>query len=618
MNLSEETLRTLASHVSGSTRPVSTSPASHPVGRGARMWTFATTSLSLALAGCGGGAGVDVGSSSSAVTGSSGTGPDFCASVGGSNLGSEYANVYTCGPVRTFQCVEYIARYFHNIFDLSSAGIDYGRNAASILHGRYPQYGLGSPGAGRLPAPGDIISLWGPSTSDAYGHTGVVAAVAVSAEGTGKVTFYAQNGTVNGVDSITVTRWTLSYGKPGTKYYYDQFNWLELRAAAPPPPPPEVALVGDFNGDGKADVLVRGGPGWDTTPVFFSEGNGTFKFSNALDPAKTIFNYTGATSYVGDFNGDGKADVVLKNGPGWDTTPVYFSKGDGTFGFSNAHDPSGDIFNYAGAQNLIGDFNGDGKMDIVMKSINWDTTPVFLSNGDGTFQFKNAPDPAKTIFNDTGAQSFVGDFDGDGKADVVLKYGAGWDTTPVYLSNGDGTFRVSSAPDPSKGIFNYAGAQSFVGDFNGDGKTDILMKAPGWDTTPVFFSNGDGSFRYTNAHDPSGDIFDYTEAETFVGDFNGDGRDDILMRFAGWDTTPIFVSNGDGTFQFVNAPDPSRAIFNFTVASSLLGDFNGDGELDVVVRGGPGWDTTPVFLSTGSAFTFSNASDPSGGIFNVR
>jgi hypothetical protein len=607
-----------------STRPLSTYPprASRRAGR----WALVTTSLSLALAGCGAGAGADVGSSSSAVSGSTGTGPDFCASVGGFNIGTvvggrtiytEYDNVYTCGPKETFQCVEYVARYFHNIFGFSSAGIDYGRNAASILHGKYPQYGLGSPGAGQLPTPGDIISLWGPPSSDAYGHTGVVVAVAVNAAGTGNITFYAQNGTASGVDSIAVTGWRLSYGKPGSVYYYDQFNWLELRVPAPPPPPPEVALVGDFNGDGKADVLVRGGPGWDTTPVFFSEGNGTFQFSNAPDPAKTIFNDSGATSFVGDFNGDGKADVLLKNSPGWKTTPVYFSNGDGTFLFSDAANPSGDIFNYAGAENLIGDFNGDGKTDVVMRSLNWDTTPVFFSNGDGTFQFTNAPDPVKTIFNDMGATSFVGDFNGDGKADVLLKNGSGWDTTPVYFSNGDGTFRFSDAADPSRGIFNYAGAQSFVGDFNGDGKADILMKASGWKTTPVFFSNGDGTFRYSNAADVSGDIFDYTQAETLIGDFNGDGKDDLLMRLAGWDTTPLFLSNGDGTFQFVNALDPSRSIFNFTVASALLGDFNGDGKLDTVVRGGPGWNTTPVFLSTGSAFTYTDAPDPSGGIFNL-
>jgi hypothetical protein len=210
--------------------------------RGSASGVLAATSLSVALAACGGGSpGTDVGSSSDALSGpTSGLGPGYCAAdiKGGYRLGSSYADVYTCGPLVTFQCVEYVARYFHNVYKLSASGIDYGLHAASILHGRYPQYGLGSPGPGRLPAPGDIISLWGPSTSDAYGHTGVVAAVSVNAAGNGTITFYAENGTSNGVDHIQVTSWRLTYEKPGNPFYYDQFNWLELGSSSSPPPPP--------------------------------------------------------------------------------------------------------------------------------------------------------------------------------------------------------------------------------------------------------------------------------------------------------------------------------------------------------------------------------------------
>jgi hypothetical protein len=596
--------------------------------RHASAWSF--VALPLALASCGGGPGESIATTSAATTVNSGVGPGYCSAHGGYELGTSYANVYTCGPDGTFQCVEYVARYFHNVFGLPAQGsgwaIDYGKNAASILHGKYPQFGLGTPGPGQLPAPGDILSLWGPATSDSAGHTAVVAAVNVNAGGTGTITIYDENdGNDHGKSSVQVSGWRLSFGSPpGSKYYYDQFNWLELTAPASAPPA-LVTLIGDFDGDGKSDVVLRGHPGWDTTPVFFSEGSGTFRYTNALDPAASIFNYTGALSYIGDFDGDGKSDVILGGVVGWDTTPVYFSNGDGSFRFTNAADPAGSVFNARPASGVtsvatfVGDFDGDGKTDAVVKGgPAWDTTPVYLSNGDGSFRFVHAPDPSGGIFNYGGGETLMGDFDGDGKADLLMKNGPGWDTTPVFFSKGDGTFRYTNARDASGGIFNYAGDQSFVGDFDGDGKADILVRGhAGWDTTPVFFSNGDGTFRFSNALDPSVSIFNYTGAETFIGDFNGDGKADVLLRASGWDTTPLFLSNGDGTFQFVNNLDAARTIFNDLGASAFLGDFNGDRKLDVVLRGVSGWDTTPVFFSTGTAFTFHDALDPSGGIFNV-
>jgi FG-GAP-like repeat len=344
-------------------------------------------------------------------------------------------------------------------------------------------------------------------------------------------------------------------------------------APAPPPVPACVAGgVADFDGDGKSDVLVRGVSGWDTTPVFFSKGDGSLTFSNDADPSKTIFNAPGSRAFVGDFNGDGKTDVLVKGVSGWDTTPVFFSNGDGTFRYSNAADPTKTVFNTQGAQALVGDIDGDGKADVVLKNgSGWYTTPVFLSNGDGTFTYRGGDDPAKAVFNDAAAQSFIGDFNGDGRSDVLLRGVSGWDTTPVYLSNGDGTFTFSNAADTTKTLFNLPSAQAFIGDFDGDGKTDVLVKGvAGWDTTPVFFSSGDGTFRFSNAADPSKTIFNFVGAETLLGDFDGDGKTDVLLKNgAGWSTTPMFLSRGDGTFSYADDSNTGGTIFNLSGASSL-------------------------------------------------
>src|SRR5262249_52766860 len=97
-----------------------------------------------------------------------------------------------------------------------------------------------------------------------------------------------------------------------------------------------TALVGDFNGDGRADIALVGGPGWTTLPMAFSNGDGNFGVTNN---SASQFEYwpsqPGVTVLVGDFNGDGKADIALVGGAGLYPTPVAFSNGDGIFNIPN-------------------------------------------------------------------------------------------------------------------------------------------------------------------------------------------------------------------------------------------------------------------------------------------
>jgi hypothetical protein len=189
----------------------------------------------------------------------------------------------------------------------------------------------------------------------------------------------------------------------------------------------------------------------------------------------------------------------------------------------------------------------------------------------------------------------VGDFNGDGKLDLITANTAGNDVS-VLLGNGDGTFQ---APLHSPvGLFPSAIA---VGDFNHDGKLDIAVgggsSGVGTHELWVLLGNGDGTFQA-----PLGNTM--TDYQYFVvaGDFNGDGNLDLVTGSS--TDTWILLGNGNGTFQ------QAVLIGNGDVGpygnSAAVGDIDGDGKLDLAIANSghqvnnniPG--TVTILLGTGA------------------
>ncbi|WP_020470431.1 FG-GAP repeat domain-containing protein [Zavarzinella formosa] len=326
--------------------------------------------------------------------------------------------------------------------------------------------------------------------------------------------------------------------------------------------PPTSLIMADLNGDGTLD-LVTVNKSDDSVTVLLGSGTGSFKVSGTFAAG------SGAMAVAaGDLNGDGHVDLAVADNK---TNTVTVLLGDGKGKFT-----SGGTITVGNNPTsvVVDDFNGDHHPDIATVSGSYGYLDINLNNGDGTF--------AAAVNHTTGFNAgtvIVGDFNGDHQPDlaVACAYPSN-DGVSILLGNGDGTFQTFHKYD----VGGQTPAAIVVADLNGDGFQDIVTANSQFANNSVSFlpGVGDGTFGtasvYTAGESPEG---------VAVGDFNGDGVTDVVTADKGTPvgsgapigTVTMLLGNGDGTL--VATPD----LVSDSPGPIIATDLTGDGIPDLAV-----------------------------------
>jgi len=344
-----------------------------------------------------------------------------------------------------------------------------------------------------------------------------------------------------------------------------------------PGPEETSTVVGDFNGDGIPDIAMCDGLFYGVGfYVLLGNGDGTFR-----KLPETVVNFEVGTLAVGDFNGDGKADLLALNDG---VVYVLLGNGDGTFTQKASY-----IVPELQQDNVVvNDLNHDGKLDMAI--LTHAGVYTLLGNGDGTFKYPGLLS-TQLVFGGSGLA--LANLNNDGNADLAASDAI---TQQIYLltGNGDGTFTYQSSLSTS-----FVPGTVLAGDLNGDGIDDIVSSNeadPASSSLQVNLSDGKGGWSKVSTY--AGGLGPVSGT---LADLNGDGKLDIISSATLSNQEVVLLNNGDGSF---GAP---LYLSTFPAAGApqtpVVADFNRDGKPDIAVGGVylevAGLTSLAVFLNTG-------------------
>ncbi|MBB4904977.1 N-acetylmuramoyl-L-alanine amidase [Actinophytocola algeriensis] len=349
--------------------------------------------------------------------------------------------------------------------------------------------------------------------------------------------------------SAALTKWLCErHGLPKTRQFIQGHNQIPGNDHTDPGPHWNwdyyMSLVGsggsagvhtgsstDFNGDGRDDIVAFNQGTLGDVYVALSNGAG---FAGTSVKWHEFFAPGGETPLTGDFNGDGKDDVVTFTHGSLNDVYVALSNGSSFGAGVKWHD----WFALGGEVPAVGDVNGDGRDDIITFTRN-NLADVYVALSTGTSFVASAK--WHDYFGLAGEVPGVGDVNGDGKDDIVV-FNQGT-LADVYVATSTGT-GFSGTSVKWHDYFSVAGEAPRIGDVNGDGKDDIVTFTLNA-AADVYVATSTGT-GFTGTTVKWNDFFGLGAEFPYTGDATGDGKDDILT-FTKGSLNDVFVGASTGT-----------------------------------------------------------------------
>ncbi len=381
-------------------------------------------------------------------------------------------------------------------------------------------------------------------------------------------------------------------------------------------------FTGDVNGDGMADMIVtrRLSTGYRAIDTYLGQSDG--KYNTVVTTNYTqAYNYADP-AFTGDVNGDGMTDLIVHTALGGKRyLLVYTGKSDGSFKSASLCATIDDHDYYTTkAKFFVADANGDGNDDFIVHTKNSSGKRVNLTYLAEVVSTVTTFSTTASTFTSTNEYKvdpvFVGDFNGDGKADMVVPHANSSGKRCLLVYKGQ-----SSAPYFAAGVkYNSSKnhdplqwpCQYFVNDVNGDGKDDLIVhwkNANGKRNNLVY--KGGSSGLTTEAVATAATSNNYVAGDQiFVGDINGDGYGDMLVQWANtYNQRNLLVYKGTSSATYgtgtsynmsdtLDLPELPSCFF--------LADATGDGRMDFIVK-----------YKSGSVVAFITYAGTSSGSFSV-
>ncbi|MDD3626135.1 MAG: FG-GAP-like repeat-containing protein, partial [bacterium] len=278
---------------------------------------------------------------------------------------------------------------------------------------------------------------------------------------------------------------------------------------------------------------------------------------------------------------DGDLDMILTGVTGVSTfiSRIYVNNGSGSFSEINP----GNLQDLNRSASVLGDLDNDGDLDLILAGSSDDSmnsggwSGIYQNDGSGNFTLINTGQLPGVLV----PELVLGDLDNDGDLDLII---VGWDSgsdswiSKIFQNNGSGSF---SEINSGQLVTSHEASLS-LGDFDNDGDLDLIMTggAAMSNYSRIYQNDGSGSFTEINA----GQLTPMYSSDCVLGDLDNDGDLDLIL--SGDSTNPItecYINNGSGNFTRYYCSPVSNALGS----EMVLGDFDNDGDLDLILTGSP-------------------------------